>query len=289
MRQAAHQHTRAHARALLITCAAALPLATACTQLDPDHLEQLRADVITRYPFDADSFTQGLEFDNTGNLLVSTGWWGEGRVYRTTIEGTETATSEVLDPVVFGEGITVAQPSGPLWQLTWKAGTAYKRDPHTLRTQDIVTYQGQGWGLCAYEDYLVMSDGSATLTLRDPHTFDVIGTRDVINPDTGEKIDKLNELDCTYDRHGHNAPRVLANRFLTTDVYEINPDDGHVTAHIDASGLPNNATPDPNNVLNGIATANPHERNSDAGTAGRLFMTGKRWPDLYEVALVNVE
>ena len=55
----------------------------------------------------------------------------------------------------------------------------------------------------------------------------------------------------------------------------INAETGQVEALIDASSLPNNATPDPNNVLNGIA----HIPGSD----NEFYLSGKRWPDLYRV------
>ena len=46
------------------------------------------------------------------------------------------------------------------------------------------------------------------------------------------------------------------------------------TPLIDASGVPNNAADDPNNVLNGIA----HIPGTD-----EFYLTGKRWPDMYRV------
>ncbi len=71
---------------------------------------------------------------------------------------------------------------------------------------------------------------------------------------------------------------VYANIFTTTDIVRIDAATGEVTAVIDASSLPNNATPDPNHVLNGIA----HIPGSD-----RFLLTGKRWPDMYEVSFVG--
>lgn len=81
----------------------------------------------------------------------------------------------------------------------------------------------------------------------------------------------LNELECVEGD-------VYANVFLSTDVLRIDAATGEVTAVIDASSLPNNALPDPDHVLNGIA----HLPGTD-----RFLLAGKRWPDLYEVELVE--
>ena len=83
----------------------------------------------------------------------------------------------------------------------------------------------------------------------------------------GEPLSGLNELECVDDA-------VYANLFTTTDIVRIDAETGKVTAVIDASAVPNNAAPDPNHVLNGIA----HIPGTD-----EFYLTGKRWPDLYRV------
>jgi glutaminyl-peptide cyclotransferase len=60
----------------------------------------------------------------------------------------------------------------------------------------------------------------------------------------------------------------------------IDPATGKVTAHIDLTGLldPALRVPGETDVLNGIA----YDAKGD-----RLFVTGKKWPKLFEIRLVK--
>lgn len=229
---------------------------------DTAAVEQLRAEIITVHPFDPSSFTQGLEVMDD-ELLVGTGRYGESRIYRSTAEGRE-LHSAALGDRYFGEGITRA--GAHIWQLTWTSGVAVRRDAHTLEVLDEVSYTGEGWGICHDGSTLIMSDGSAELQFRDPDTFGEIRDRVQVHLD-GAPVSRLNELECVDGQ-------VYANIFRSTDILRIDPDSGAVTAVIDASTLPNNAPSDIDNVLNGIA----HIPDTD-----RFYLSGKRWPDLYEV------
>ena len=62
-----------------------------------------------------------------------------------------------------------------------------------------------------------MSDGSSTLTFRDPSTFDVL--RRVRVQNAGEALSSLNELECVGDR-------VYANVLGDDNIYEIDAADG---------------------------------------------------------------
>jgi glutamine cyclotransferase len=225
----------------------------------------LRVEVLERRPHDPEAFTQGLELD--GDVLYEgTGLYGES-----TLREVDPATGEVvrqiaLDPEHFGEGITLV--GDRLLQLTWKEGVALAYDPDTFEQVGSHRYEGQGWGLCLDGDRLVMSDGSARLTFRDPDTFEATGGVDVTLG--GQPLAALNELECVG---GH----VYANVYQTPRIVEIDPSTGAVVATIDASGLlsPEEATDA--NVLNGITY--------DAA-AGTFLITGKLWPALFEVTLV---
>ncbi|WP_156227105.1 glutaminyl-peptide cyclotransferase [Corynebacterium comes] len=230
----------------------------------PAEVEHLVPRIVETHPFDETSFTQGLEVEEDGTLLVGTGWYRESRIYRSTLDGQELASAE-LDPTFFGEGIT--RHGDTIWQLTWQDGVAVKRDADTLEEIGRVTYPGEGWGLCSAGEELIMSDGSDTLRRLNPDNFEELG-RFRVTLD-GAPTSGLNELECVGED-------VYANVFLTTDILRIDAD-GAVTALIDASGVPNNAEPDPDHVLNGIA----HLPGTD-----RYLLAGKRWPDLYEVELV---
>ncbi|HJE10222.1 MAG TPA: glutaminyl-peptide cyclotransferase [Corynebacterium glutamicum] len=246
-----------------------LPLASCSTPPTDSEavVEHLVPEIISTHSFDSTSFTQGLELDGD-ELIVGTGQYGGSRIYRSSVDGQE-SVSQSLDPEFFGEGIT--KSGDAIWQLTWNEGVAFKRDADTLEELDRVSYDGQGWGICSTDDALITSDGSSTLTFRDPETFAENSTVDVTLD--GSPVGNLNELECVDGE-------VYANIFLDTDIMRINPNSGEVTAVIDASNIPNNATPDTNNVLNGIA----HIPDSD-----RFYITGKRWPDLYEVRFVPAD
>lgn len=246
-----------------------LPLASCSTPPTDSEavVEHLVPEIISTHSFDSTSFTQGLELDGD-ELIVGTGQYGGSRIYRSSVDGQE-SVSQSLDPEFFGEGIT--KSGDAIWQLTWNEGVAFKRDADTLEELDRVSYDGQGWGICSTDDALITSDGSSTLTFRDPETFAENSTVDVTLD--GSPVGNLNELECVDGE-------VYANIFLDTDIMRIDPNSGEVTAVIDASNIPNNATPDTNNVLNGIA----HVPDSD-----RFYITGKRWPDLYEVRFVPAD
>lgn len=247
-----------------LPCLGLLPLLSSCAEA-PTETTQLEPEIIAVHPFDEDSFTQGLEVDEAGNLLVGTGLAGESRVYRSTLAGQELQSAE-LDPELFGEGITVHDDH--LWQLTWQDGVAIKRDARTLAEVDRVAVAGEGWGLCSRQEELILSDGSAELTRVDPETFT---PRDSVTVTLdGQPVTGLNELECVADQ-------IYANIFLSTEIMRIDAASGEVTAVIDAAALPNNAAADPDNVLNGIAAI--------PGT-DRFLLAGKRWPDLYEVRFV---
>lgn len=227
--------------------------------------EKLTAKVVGTYPFDASSFTQGLEVAPDGTLYVATGMQGQSRIYRTTADGVQGASKD-LEPEFFGEGITRVRDH--VWQLTWQNNTAIKRDAETLNELDRTTYTGEGWGLCYREDAdeVIFSDGTDELRRMDPETLEERGRFTVT--DQGAPVTGINELECVGDD-------IYANVFTTTDIVRIDAESGAVEALIDASGLPNNATPDPNHVLNGIARI--------PDTDGEFYLTGKRWPDMYRV------
>lgn len=233
----------------------------------PQPPERLRAQVLETLPHDTNAFTQGYEIAH-GVLYEGTGLVG-----RSWVRAIDTTTGSVLaradlPPPLFGEGITVVGDS--LWQLTWQNGIAIRRDADTLAEQNRVSYSGEGWGLCYQDDRqrLVMSDGSATLTFRDPATFAETGSVEVHA--AGEPVDQLNELECV-------GGTVYANVWQTDTILRIDPATGRVTGTIDASGLLTPSERDGADVLNGIAAIPGSEF---------FFVTGKLWPKTFRVRFV---
>ncbi|MGI9062262.1 MAG: glutaminyl-peptide cyclotransferase [Pseudonocardiaceae bacterium] len=251
--------------ALLATACSGPPPATA---QDPDPDGALRVAVLERLPHDTELFTQGLEIAD-GVLYEGTGLVGESRLRATPLADPSRVLTEVeLPEPLFGEGLTVVDDR--IWQLTWRGGVAIERDRDSLAERRRVRYDGEGWGICSQREspagWLVMSNGTAVLTFRDPDTFAATGT--VTVRDRGRPVARLNELECT-------AGAVWANVWQTDRIVRIDPATGAVTATVDAAGL---LTPQQRaraDVLNGIAAV--------PGTDGEFLLTGKRWPTTFRV------
>ena len=227
-------------------------------------LSQAVPEVLATYPHDPEAFTQGLLLADD-HFYESTGLYGESSLREVVPETGEVLREVELSPDLFAEGLTLV--ADRLIQITWKAGVALVYDADTFEQTDTFSYEGEGWGLCFDGDELVMSDGSATLTRRDPETFAPLGTAEVkLN---GEPVAMLNELECVGDS-------VYANIWQTDTIVKI-AEDGRVTQEIDASNLltqSERAQLDPNAVLNGIAY------DPDTKT---FYLTGKLWPKLFAV------
>ena len=88
--------------------------------------------------------------------------------------------------------------------------------------------------------------------------------------DGNRPVEKLNELEWVDGE-------VLANVFETERIARISPESGRVTGWLDLRGLLPAGDAAAADVLNGIAF--------DAA-AGRLFVTGKLWPKLFEIEVV---
>ena len=234
---------------------------------DAPGVEALKVEVIETYDHDAGSFTQGLqlaEHPEHGTVLYeSAGLYGESDV-RITDPGTgDVLATQDLPAEQFAEGLTLTDTD--LWQITWQEHTAHRRDPVTLDILESVAYEGEGWGICYDGEQLVMSDGSSTLTFRDPKTFEVIGTVDVTLD--GEPVAQINELECVDGQ-------VWANLWQTDQIVRIDPATGEVGAVVDAAGLLPEEDSAGADVLNGIAAAEEE---------GTFYLTGKHWPRLFLV------
>ena len=157
--------------------------------------EVLRVRVLERHPHDATAFTQGLEFDG-GRLYESRGLYGESALTEIDPETGAVLRRADLAEEFFAEGLTVLDDR--IVQLTWREHTAFVYDPATFAVTGQHAYTTEGWGLCDLDGELVMSDGTATLTFRDPGTF--APTRTVEVRRGGEPVQRLNELECAGGR-----------------------------------------------------------------------------------------
>ena len=225
--------------------------------------------VIQTYPHDPTAFTQGLVFHQDA-LYEGTGLVGESTLKRVELESGTVLQRLSLPPQEFGEGIAIVGER--IFQLTLSSGTGYVYDLSSFRQLATFSYLGEGWGLTHDGLRLILSDGTPTLRFLDPESFDEIGQLSVT--DGGQPVGGLNELELVEGD-------VLANLWPTDRVARISLETGQVVGWIDFAGLLPAASRTPGvDVLNGIAY--DVER-------GRLFVTGKRWPSLFEIELVLEE
>ncbi|WP_245557573.1 glutaminyl-peptide cyclotransferase [Deinococcus peraridilitoris] len=221
--------------------------------------------VVNTFPHDPNAFTQGLIFED-GVLYEGTGLEGQSELRKVDLKTGKVLQRLALPTNVFGEGLTSF--AGQLVQLTWTTGVGYVYDKASFRRIRTFNYATEGWGLTHDGKSLILSDGSSRLYFLDPSTYRVQRTVNVTAD--GQNVVRLNELEFV-------GGQVLANVWLTNRIARIDPKSGKVSAWYDLTDIVNRV-PDrgPDDVLNGIAY--------DA-KGGRLFITGKRWPALYEVKL----
>ena len=239
-----------------------LPACLGCSAKVRDYKVQ----VVKEYPHDRGAYTQGLFFRD-GVLCESTGQYGES-----TYREVDLATGAVQRKVsfarkYFGEGSCVLD--GKLYILTWTNKVAFTYNPETLEYIQAYSYPREGWGLTTDGKQLIASDGSNKLffldnSLRLQKTVSV--TLD------GHPVRYLNELEWIDGK-------IWANVYTTDMIVIINPSTGVVEGKIDCTGLlPKSLRKPDTDVLNGIAV-NPAD--------GKIYITGKNWPKLYEVKLLE--
>lgn len=218
-------------------------------------------------PHDPQAFTQGLDFAD-GVLYEGTGLYGASSLRRVELESGRVLQQHDLDAAYFGEGISVL--GDRIYQLTWQNGVGFVYDRESFQPVQQFSYPTEGWGLTHDGEQLILSDGTATLYFLDPATLQETGRVTVTL--AGERVTRLNELEYVDGK-------VLANVWQTDSVLRIDPATGQVDGIYDFTGLLSQAPPFTGtvDVLNGIA----FEEQS-----GRLFVTGKLWPALFEVELV---
>ena len=247
--------------------AALTALGLATTAVTPPPI--LEWEEVSRRPHDPAAFTQGLVFDAAGRLFESTGQWGESSLRELDPVSGEVLRFEAQPDEHFSEGLAVV--GDDLLQLTWRAGLTRRYAADTFELRGTLAYEGEGWGLCFDGERLVMSDGSDTLTFRDPVTFEPLGS--VAVTVAGVPLERLNDLECVEGD-------VWANVWKSDAIVRIAPDDGRVAGVLDLRGLiePHPAATDPGAVLNGIAYDPETET---------FLVTGKRWPEMIEIRMLE--
>jgi glutaminyl-peptide cyclotransferase len=222
--------------------------------------------VVAVYPHDPNAFTQGLAIAG-GQLYEGTGLYGQSSIRKVDLASGRVEKQRSIPSMYFGEGIAILD--GRLYELTWQSGIGIVYDLASFNMQRTFRYAGEGWGLTEDGHQLILSDGTAQIRFLDPETFAVVREIDV--RDHGEPVTRLNELEYVDGE-------IWSNVWYDDRIARISPASGEVLGWIDLSALyPKNARSS-EAVLNGIAY--------DAA-GKRLFVTGKNWPQLYEIEVVR--
>jgi glutamine cyclotransferase len=226
-----------------------------------------RYNVINSYPHDRHAFTQGL-FYHKGSLFESTGQETESSLREVELNTGKVIRQLNLESSLFGEGITLYQDR--IFQVTWRSKVGFVYEKETFRQLNKIYYSTEGWGLTTLGDKIVMSDGTNILYFYEPELFTVSSKIEVY--DNEKMIDSLNELEFINGE-------IWANIWMKDQIARIDPVSGKVKAYIDLQGiLPQSDRNSDTEVLNGIA----YDKDSK-----RIFVTGKRWPKLFEINIIE--
>ena len=234
----------------------------------------LQANVMAEYPHDISSFTEGLQFYN-GKMYEGTGLVKESFIKVIDIKsGNIEKKYLITDPAIFGEGINIFKDK--LYQLTYQNHLVYVYNLSDL-SKPIKTFPwaSEGWGITNNGTDLIISDGQAqgNLYFVNPDDFRIKRIIQVVD-NTGV-VDSVNELEYI---DGY----VYANVYGSTYIIKIDPSNGHVVGKLETADMLRSfyanfpMRTDLENVLNGIAYDS---------TSKKIFITGKRWPKLFEIKL----
>lgn len=228
-------------------------------------VERYKIEVVKAYPHDTGSYTQGL-FWHDGSLYESTGLNGKSTFRKVDLQSGKALTKLPFNRKYFVEGSVIL--GDKLYILTWTNKVIFIYDATTLEYRSTYSYPREGWGLTTDGKSLISSDGSSRIYFLTPELKFERSINVTLN---GRAVRYLNELEWIDGR-------IWANVYTTDTIVIINPDTGIVEATVDCEGLlPERLRTSETDVLNGIAV----------DSEGRIFLTGKNWPELYEVKLVG--
>ena len=224
--------------------------------------------IVKKYPHHTTSYTEGLVMSG-GWLYEGTGLFTKSKLMKQNLQTGKILQEKVLDSRYFGEGVTVL--GDEIFQLTYLSNVGFVYDRNSFALKREFRYPAQGWGLTNDGEQLIMSNGSSALMFLDPASLKL--KRYITVSDNRGRVGFLNELE-------YIDGSVYANVWQTDFIAKISPQSGQVTGWIDLTGL----NPDPEKlkypyVLNGIAYNKQTKH---------LLVTGKCWPEIYEIQLVPV-
>ena len=251
----------------LLTLTGTVTCSTAENELPQTAVPTYGYEVVSRLRFDRANFTQGLEiFD--GRLYVSSGLYGESMIRVYDFPGMDEIKAVPVDSRIFAEGLTVID--NRLVVLSWRERVMLVYSLPDLSLLGQSTLPGQGWGATHSGSTLWFSDGSHYLYSANMNRDGKLTQLPVTLK--GTPLRNLNELEWVNEE-------IWANVWQTDEIARIDSSTGEVVGLINLAGLlPEEDRLRDTDVLNGIAI--------DPVT-GSIWVTGKRWPWLFEITLEN--
>lgn len=227
--------------------------------------------IVRTMPHDTSAYTQGLEYHN-GRFLESTGQEKHSTLRWVDVKSGKVLQQVKLDDQYFGEGASLV--GDKVVMLTWRDRLGLLFDAGSFKQLGTFPYgvSMEGWGLCFDGNRLIKSDGTNKIWFLNKDTYKEEDS--IVVYDDNGPVDSLNELE-------YIDGKIYANVYTENIIVVIDPASGVIEKKIDFSGLLSagyfkDEDERNNNVLNGIAW-------DKAGR--RLFVTGKKWPHLFEVKL----
>ena len=234
--------------------------------------EEYTYKVVKVYPHDTSAYTEGLLYHD-GYLYESTGNEGESDLRKVDLNTGKVLQRAKLDPKYFGEGSAII--GDKIVMLTYRDKVGFVFDKNTFKL--LSTFNNnvgiEGWGVTYDGKKLYMDDKTNRIYFLNKDNYHQTGYIDVY--DDQKAIDMVNELEYVDGT-------LYSNVYTTDTILMINPKTGAVLKRINMAGLwPKAQRPadfdNTNNVLNGIAWDEKGKR---------FFVTGKKWPHLYQVEFI---
>lgn len=224
---------------------------------------KLELEITSIFPHDPEAFTQGLIYHD-GIFYESTGLYGKSSLRKVDPRSGKVLKKLELPENYFAEGITII--GDRIYQLTWKSGKGFIYNKNDFSPLGTFYYKTEGWGLTTDGKNLIMSDGTSQIYFMETDNFTILRTLNVTY--NNSPVSNINELE-------YAEGMIYANIWQSNYIVAIDPGNGNVKKLIDLDEvLGKHMLRDNVKVPNGIAYREKPRT---------FYVTGKLWPDLFEL------
>lgn len=233
----------------------------------PEPTKSISYSVVATYPHDTSSFTEGLLFYK-GELFESTGLTGKSKLIKTDLKTGKPIKSIDIGDQYFGEGIVIINDT--VYMLTYQDEVGFMYDVNNFKKLGEFKFASkEGWGMTTDGKRIITSDGTSNLYYYEPGSFKLLQQQTIT--EAGSLVPNINELE-------YIDGFIYANQWQYPYILKISPATGEVVGKIDLSAITETvkAKYPFAEYINGIAY--------DTSTR-KIYITGKWWPELYEIQL----